>query len=72
MKLKKKTSAYKLPPEYFENENFAKRSRASKHDKQRSMKKKIKVHYKNLCEQYDNFMLSDQVKKRNIESRHIL
>ena len=39
--IEKKPSAYKLPPEYFENENFAKRSRAIKHEKRCSMKKKL-------------------------------
>ena len=60
-----------LLPESFENKKFAKRSRAIKHEKNRSMKKK-KIKYENLCEQYDNFMLSNQVKKKNIESHHIL
>ena len=55
------------------NGKTPKKQRQMKHDKRRSMKKKSKVNYEKRCIEYDNFMLSNQVKKKkHRESPHIV
>ena len=49
----------------FNNEKKSKKQRLVKHDKKRSMKKKAKINFDTLCQEYDNFMLSNQIKKKS-------
>ena len=62
----KKPSAEEYSKNDFEIEKKTKMKRLVKHDKRRSIKKKSKILYNKLCEEYDNFMLSNQVKQKKI------
>ena len=65
----KKTSTEQYEkPSY--DENIHKKNRHQKHTKRRSMKKKSKMMYEHLCQEYDNFMIANQVKKKNIVNHH--
>ena len=68
----KKTSTEQYEkPSY--DENIHKKNRHQKHTKRRSMKKKSKMMYEHLCQEYDNFMIANQVKKKkHRESPHIM
>ena len=67
----KKPSAEEYSKNDLEIEKKTKKKRLVKHDKRRSIKKKSKMLYNKLCEEYNNFMLSNQVKKKNIGNHHI-